>query len=52
MGMIGRKSWGNTDNLPGMAFTIVFDIQLLLRRTEMEKEPRITLAVTLSRRSR
>ncbi len=30
MGLIGRKSWSNTDNLLGLAFTTVFDIQLLL----------------------
>ncbi len=29
-GIIGRKSWSNADNLLGLTFTTVFDIQLLL----------------------
>ncbi len=30
VGLMGRKPWGSLDNLAGLAFTTVFDIQLLL----------------------
>lgn len=30
VGLFGRKLWGSLENLSGLAFTTVFDIQLLL----------------------